>query len=663
MDHDAVDGFKQRQFDEILPLDEAAGRRRRRDHEQRVAGIGIDQPVQQAGIGQRHADIGERGIGDVAQHHQRQRRRLHAVGKCQRPVDAAGAAVAFKRRHLRTVETDADRLALFQRQPADVADDGAALGADRLDIDRLGAVEHQPHRIGAAEHRRGRRRGKGEGHAQAVAVAPRIDGGRGRLGFFRGCRRGRDLLRRCGFGASATGAWVAGRRRGFRGFTGAAFQVRQPSLPARRARRGACAGLRRRRRLLGRRRRLLGSGCRLLGGAAFSRRWRRLLGRRLAPAGRDLDPGLLGNRLRRDRRQLRRLLQRHRVVQRLAMRDLNAAIWRRPSTWPAPAHARPPARVLRRRLFRLLEGDVDDVVLLLAEGMDVDFADQRDIDRRGVGIGALGDRGDIRRRRHLGVRQIERQHAVELQRQLLFVEDRRNVDPVGHFEDEADEGRLHRGAHAHRRLLLCGRDRELGAKRALGGARARRQFANDFGRQRGRRAGPAIGQEIDEYPLAGGHGVDAHPALQRQPDRRAVGIAPRRADIIRHRVRQLVDGNIHRALEADDDDRARGGDLGFDVLGELQHQPRITAGRRERRLALDRDHRPGRDACKHQAARTSRQQAARPTKATPGRPRQCAALRPVPAAAVRPIQRLSVQQRFCRRRDALSTHSNLELAI
>ena len=50
----------------------------------------------------------------------------------------------------------------------------------------------------------------------------------------------------------------------------------------------------------------------------------------------------------------------------------------------------------------------------------------------------------------------------------------------------------------------------------------------------------------------------------------AVGIAPRRADIIGHRVRKFVDRNVHRTLEADHDDRAGGGDVGLDVLGEFQ---------------------------------------------------------------------------------------------
>ena len=213
MDHDAVDRFQQRQFDEILPLDEAAGRRRRRDHQQRVAGVGIDQPVQQAGIGQRHGDIGERGIGDVA----------HTIsGSGAACTRSAKVSVQFvplersspvKRRHLRAVETDADRLALFQRQPADIADRSAPpLAADRLDIDRLGGIEHQPHGIGAAEQRRRRRRGKGKRHAQAVAVAPRVDGSRGRFRSARlplPVRRQRRRLLRA---FASAGASCAGER-------------------------------------------------------------------------------------------------------------------------------------------------------------------------------------------------------------------------------------------------------------------------------------------------------------------------------------------------------------------------------------------------------------------------------------------------------------------
>ena len=218
MHHQAMDGFQQRQFDEILPLDQPVGRRRRGDHPEHVAGVGIDQAVQLAGIGERHADIGEFGVGDVAHHHQRQWRLLPAVGEGQRPVCADRAVVGLERGHLRAIEADADRLALLQRQPADIADDGARLLADRRHVERLCGIEYQPHRIGAAEQRRRGCSGKGERHPQPVAVAPRIHRGKlflgaNVLGCDCGLRRG-FRRRRCGFLCGRSWCCGLGRRRG-----------------------------------------------------------------------------------------------------------------------------------------------------------------------------------------------------------------------------------------------------------------------------------------------------------------------------------------------------------------------------------------------------------------------------------------------------------------
>ncbi len=195
------------------------------------------------------------------------------------------------------------------------------------------------------------------------------------------------------------------------------------------------------------------------------------------------------------------------------------------------------------------------------------------------------------------------------------------------------------------------------AQRAFGDTRPLRQFANDVLRQRGRRPGPAVGQEVDEDPFARGHGVDGRPSRQRQPDRRAIGIAPRRADIVGHRLRQFVDRNVHRTLEADHDDRAGGGDLGFDVLGKLQHQPGVTAGGRKRRLALDRVglSEPGRAT-----TTSSRRGRERSTAMTAGR-RQYRAVRAnarpsdqIPAAAVRPIPKLLSASRSGRGQSTLA---------
>ena len=110
---------------------------------------------------------------------------------------------------------------------------------------------------------------------------------------------------------------------------------------------------------------------------------------------------------------------------------------------------------LRRRFFRLREGDVDDVVLLLAEGVNINLADQRDFHRGGFAVDLLIDRDDVRWRGELGVGQIEGERGVEQQRELLLVQHRRGVDAVGHFKHKADEGRLHRGADANRRTLQC----------------------------------------------------------------------------------------------------------------------------------------------------------------------------------------------------------------
>ena len=234
-------------------------------------------------------------------------------------------------------------------------------------------------------------------------------------------------------------------------------------------------------------------------------------------------------------------------------------------------------RAPRFRLVRLLEGNVDDVVLVLAEGVDVDIADQRDIDCRGISVDPLVDRCHIRRRRHLGVGQIEIEHGAECQCQLLVVQHRGDADAIRHLEHEPHEGRLHQRAHANQRTLLGLGGGALQAQCALGGARPLGQLAHDFHGQAGRRPAPAVGQKIDEDPLAGGHGVDGRPARQRQPDRRAVRVAPCGRDVVRHRVRQFVDGDVDRAGEPDHDDGTCGGHLRIDILGELEDQPRVAA--------------------------------------------------------------------------------------
>ena len=136
-----------------------------------------------------------------------------------------------------------------------------------------------------------------------------------------------------------------------------------------------------------------------------------------------------------------------------------------------------------RCLLGLLERDIDDVILLLAEGVHVDIADHGDFHHGSFAFDLLIDRRDVRRRRQLGVRQIEHQHGAEHQPEFLFVQHRRDTDAVRHFENKTHEGRLDRRADPDRRTLLRLRQCPLLAQFALGDPRALRQFANHLGRE------------------------------------------------------------------------------------------------------------------------------------------------------------------------------------
>ena len=144
--------------------------------------------------------------------------------------------------------------------------------------------------------------------------------------------------------------------------------------------------------------------------------------------------------------------------------------------------------------------------------MDVDIADQRDFHGGLLAHDLLADRSDVRGCRYLGVGKVEIERGIEEQRELLLVQDRRDADAIGHFEHEANEGRLHQCANANRRSLLRSIGGAPDTQGALGRPRPLCQFLDHVGREARRRAGPAIGQQIDEDPLARRHGVDGDPA-------------------------------------------------------------------------------------------------------------------------------------------------------
>ncbi|MFK4506176.1 hypothetical protein ABIF81_001354 [Bradyrhizobium daqingense] len=379
---------------------------------------------------------------------------------------------------------------LVERHAADLADHRAAPAADRLDVDRLRRVEHQPDSVTAAERRRRRRDLKRKRHPQAVAVAACIDAGN------RGLRRGGDF-------GGCFGRFldrVLGSL--FQGLLGRFGHCRLDWRDLRN-------GWRRLWRFLRCFYRLRGLRCR-------RRNRLRCFGRRFHLHARlDVDLGLARDRLRCRRRDLtlrgRRPFRRGRrhscATARLELRDRRLG------------------RCGRLASVRL-EGDVDDVVLLVTERVHVGIADQRDLDAGLVDVGLLLDRGDVRRCCDDRVGQIEIEVGVEGERELLLVEHGGDADAIGHLEHEAHEGRLHRGADADLRTLLGLGRGALGAQGPFGHARALGELLDDVHRQGRRRPLPPLRQKVDEGALARIHGVDGDAPRQRQANGAAVGIAP-----------------------------------------------------------------------------------------------------------------------------------------
>jgi hypothetical protein len=107
-------------------------------------------------------------------------------------------------------------------------------------------------------------------------------------------------------------------------------------------------------------------------------------------------------------------------------------------------------------------------------------------------------------------------------------------------------------------------------------------------RQSGRRAVPALGQQVDVEPVAGGHRVHRHPGRERDANGPPVGVAPGGADIIAGALAHAVDIQVDRPVKADDHDVVGDANLGLDVVSERKDQPgkAVFDGRADR--ALDR---------------------------------------------------------------------------
>ncbi len=169
---------------------------------------------------------------------------------------------------------------------------------------------------------------------------------------------------------------------------------------------------------------------------------------------------------------------------------------------------------------------------------------------------------------------------------------------------------------ADRRGIFRLRQLPLALQLPLGFAHALRQFVDDVLRHRRRRPLPGRRQEIDEQLLAGRHHIDGDILRERDADRGAVGIPPRRADIIGRKLGQTIDGDVDRALEADDQNVTVNLGAGLDILPGAEQKTRIAVVRRDRQRGLEGLCRRGGHArsrrerqyceCKHADARRSR---------------------------------------------------------
>ena len=247
-----------------------------------------------------------------------------------------------------------------------------------------------------------------------------------------------------------------------------------------------------------------------------------------------------------------------------------------------------PDAVLGPRAFRLHGRDIDHEAQVLAKRAHVHLLGKGETHQHGFLLDLAVDRGDRGRQRRLGVRQIELEQRVEGEREPVLGVVGGNAGELRQVEDVAGEGRLADDAHAQRLQLGLARERALRPHLLFRIARAPRQLVDDLARQARRQAGPGVGQEIDEQPLGRGHRVDRHLARERDADAPAVGVAAGGADIAGQARVELVDIDVDRLLEADDDDAVGDPHLELDVLGEGEDEPGEAVLHAGADLALDR---------------------------------------------------------------------------
>ena len=114
-----------------------------------------------------------------------------------------------------------------------------------------------------------------------------------------------------------------------------------------------------------------------------------------------------------------------------------------------------PHRAVLARGLALGRLDVDDKAVVLAEGAHIDLRAEIEAHEHRIVVGFAVDRFDHRRQRRLGVRQVEAQHRIEGQRELVPGIVRRDADQLRQIEHVARERRLGDRPHPDRRHLVA----------------------------------------------------------------------------------------------------------------------------------------------------------------------------------------------------------------
>ena len=175
LQRDAVGRGQRIELDVFLRFEKSARRPERGHHQQRIADLGVGEAMQLTRLVERDGDARAAAGQHLAHRAERLGRLEHHVSDDHRP----GVAVEPRAGKFRPVELELNHLPAARGHDCGAAD-AACRRRDLGDVDGNRAVEHQPDRVGTAEHRgrRGLREWKRDVQRLAMAADLCHDGSR-----------------------------------------------------------------------------------------------------------------------------------------------------------------------------------------------------------------------------------------------------------------------------------------------------------------------------------------------------------------------------------------------------------------------------------------------------------------------------------------------------